>query len=59
MENNSWMLRFKWHFICHFDMIDNWGGLAQSINTLTSTRHANIVEHAFEALQGEMGLMQI
>ncbi len=40
-------------------MIDNWGGLAQSINTLTSTRHANIVEHAFEALQGEMGLMQI
>jgi hypothetical protein len=34
-----------------FDTINNQGWLAQDVKILSSTRHANIVEHDLKALQ--------
>jgi len=42
-----------------FDIINSQRQLAQDVNILSSRRHAYIVEHALEALWGEMGVIQM
>jgi hypothetical protein len=42
-----------------FDTINGQGRLAQGANILSSTRQVDIIKHPLEALQGEMGVMQM
>jgi hypothetical protein len=44
-------------FYLPFDTINGKGQLAHDANILSSIRHANIVEHDLEALQGAMGVL--
>ncbi len=51
-QNRSNHLEYRDTFCCN-------GGLAHGVSILTSTKWFNIVEHVFEVLQREMGLIQI
>jgi hypothetical protein len=46
-------------FYMPFDMIDGKGWLAHDANILSSTKWVDIIEHALEVLQWEMGIMKI